>query len=169
MPSISQFKRTFFDARRVTDPAERVIKTKLSRFGAFTRRTAKTSIKKAPKVDASGKIKRGRKKKGVEYRDAVSKPGDPPFGHGQQLYKKFIYFGYDAAKQTVIIGPALFKRQGPYIVPEIIEKGGDVLIVRPGRRPRPARFRARPAMQLAHDAELPKFMVGLKDSIKPGA
>lgn len=170
MPSVSQFKKAFFDPESVIDPAERVLQKKLSQYGAFVRRRAKTSIRKAPKADAiTGEIKRGRKKKGAVTVDAVSKPGNPPYGHGDQKYKKFIYFGYDAAEKTVIIGPAKFNSKNSYNVTETVEHGGDVVIIRPGKKPRPAHFEGRPAMQLAHDAELPKFLGTLEDSIKPGA
>lgn len=169
-PTIEEFKKAFFDPAAIMEPSERVMRKKLSQYGAFTRRTAKSSIKKAPKADAkTGEIKRGRKAKNADLVDAVSKPGNPPYSHGPGLYKKFIYFGYEAATQTVIIGPALFKSNRGVRVPEITEKGGDTIIIRPGRKPRPAHYEERPAMRLAHEKELPKFMGTLQDSIKPGA
>lgn len=147
MPSISEFKKTFFDPNAVLDPAVRVMRQKLSRYGAFVRTRAKSSIKKRKKP---------------------ADPGKPPSSHAGTL-KRLIFFGFEPSTQTVVVGPAKFENRHNYVVPEVLEKSGTVVVVKPGKKPQAAHYRGNPFMQPAHEAELPKFMESLKDSITPNA
>lgn len=93
---------TFFDASAVirrVDAAERRI---LSRFGAFVRTRARSSIRKRKKI---------------------SEPGKPPSSHTGQL-RRLIFFGYDFINSSVIIGPMPFR--GPAVAPRLLEEGGRV-------------------------------------------
>ncbi len=134
----AQFRKTFFDRAGIEKQLDAGVKRALSRFGAFVRQRAKTSIRKAPKVDvATGLIQRGRKTKGAELVDAVAPPGKPPFSHTGTL-KKLIYFGYEPVEKSVVIGPAVGgSRSG---APEALEHG--------------VGMPARPYMQPAFEAEL---------------
>jgi len=76
-------RQMFFDSPRVMRAVDRATRRVLSRFGAFVRQTAKTSIRK---------------------RKRISRPGEPPSSHAG-LLRAFIYFGYDADRRSVVIGP----------------------------------------------------------------
>ena len=81
---LSKAKLSFFDSKAVTGAVDKATRRVLSRFGAFVRRGAKSSIRK---------------------RKRVSKPGEQPSSH-TGLLKKFIFFGYDRSRSSVVIGPA---------------------------------------------------------------
>lgn len=86
---MSAAKGMFFDSPKVLRAADRATRRVLSRFGAFVRRAAKSSIRK---------------------RKRVSAPGQPPSSH-TDLLKKFIWFGYDANHQSVVIGPVALNQK----------------------------------------------------------
>jgi hypothetical protein len=127
-------RRQFFDSQEVlqrVDPAARKV---LSRFGSFTRNTARQSI-------------RYRKK-------GVSTPGSPPFAHTRDRVRtlKNILFFYDPQRESVVIGPV--KLNGSRnLVPRLIESGGSGEVV-VKRRQVHARFRPRPFMRPAFEHEL---------------
>lgn len=129
-------KKTFFDRKQVTDRLDPAIKKALSRFGAFVRQRARSSIKR---------------------RKGVSQPGGPPHAHQGDIKK--ILFGYDADAKSVVTG---FIRYGASSgAPERLEKGGTV--TRDGKR---LRYRPRPTMKAAQDAELEKIGGLLKNLIR---
>ncbi len=97
--NLEALKRTFFDAKGVQDALDPAVRKALSKFGAFVRTRARSSIKK---------------KKGT------SKPGAPPFSHTGTLRK--ILFGYDARNKSVVTGPVLAGSQSG--APENLEYGG---------------------------------------------
>ena len=139
-------KGFFFDrqkvVRRVRDAARKV----LSRFGAFVRRTAKSSIRK---------------------RKRTSAPGEPPSSH-TGLLKRFIYFGFDPSRRSVVIGPARLD-QKPGDAPEALEHGGMSTVVEGRRRKRSKRrvkVEARPFMGPAMEKELPGLPAMWRDSVK---
>jgi len=68
-----EIKQLFFDSPKVVRAVDRTTRRVLSKFGAFVRRTARSSIRK---------------------RKRISEPGSPPSSHSG-LLKKFIFFGYD--------------------------------------------------------------------------
>lgn len=146
MPTIDAIKRNFFDSDKVIRAVDREMRRQLSRFGAFVRTRSKSSIRK---------------------RKAASKPGSPPTNR-TGLLKKFIFFSYDEQTKTVVIGPAAFKSNAT--APELLEYGGrgvtSRFVNRRGQIPRQGIWRPRPFMRPAFDAELPKFLQGLKDCVK---
>ena len=96
-----RLKDLFFDTKAVRDRTDRATRRVLSKFGAFVRRTARSSIRK---------------------RKRISKPGSPPSSH-TGLLKRFIWFGYDPQKESVVIGPIrLNRKRGD--APEALEYGG---------------------------------------------
>ena len=103
-------KSWFFDRLKVQRAVGDATRRVLSKFGAFVRTAARHSIRK---------------------RKAVSQPGNPPSSH-TGLLRNRIYFAYDPARQSVVIGPTpinqvTFDRDiKPVsgIVPEILEYGG---------------------------------------------
>lgn len=121
---LEAFKAGFFDRDKVIAAMNRKTRKVLSKFGSYVWKRARTSIKKAPKVNAETGVRlgRGRRRKDVPVRDAVSRPGDPPFGHGDQLLRKNIFFAYDDSAKSVIIGPAKLNKPGS--APSALEYGG---------------------------------------------
>lgn len=109
--NLSPVKAAFFDRAAVADRVDPAVRKAFSRFGAFVRRRAKSSIRK---------------------RKAVSEPGKPPSSHVGTL-KKFILFSYDAAAKSVVVGPTLF---GPKSgAPEALEHGSAAVRKRPYMTP----------------------------------
>jgi hypothetical protein len=181
--TLLKFQSGFFDRAKVIKslrPRERAV---MSRFGAFVWRRAKTSLR---------------------YRKAASAPGSPPSAHRTTTVKKtnrstgvtkmqsasplreFLYFAYDDATHSVVIGPAATnqvffdKARRPVrgTVPGVLERGGQVTILERQRkdgtwtrgdlrlrrfwghlptRYRTANYPPRPYMKPAMLAELPKF------------
>jgi hypothetical protein len=151
MPGVEQFKATFFDSPKVLRAVDRAMRRQLSKFGAFVRRRQKSSIRK---------------------RKRVSAPGSPPSSHSG-LLRQFIFFGYEHEKKAVVSGPALLngRRSGGVVpasgtIPELLEYGGAARIIRPRRPARSVYYRPRPSARPARDAELPKFLASLKDSVR---
>ena len=127
----------FFDTDRVKRAADTATRKVLSKAGAFIRTTAKHSIR-------PGK--------------GISPPGSPPHSH-TGLLRRFIFFGYDTLRQTVVIGPMRLN-QKIGAAPEALEHGGTSVVVeglRHRRRKRRVRIGARPFMGPAMRKELPKF------------
>jgi len=118
-----KFKRMFFTSKAVLSATDRATRRVLSKFGAYVRRAAKSSIRK---------------------RKAISAPGKPPSSH-TGLLKRFILFGYDPAKRSVVIGPLRLTRRGRGDAPQALEEGGTSRMVRRGRKKR-VKIKARPFM-----------------------
>ena len=143
---IDKMKGLFFDSTRVVAATSRAERKVLSRFGAFVRRGARSSIRK---------------------RKATSKPGQPPSSHAG-LLKKFIFFGYEPAKQSVVIGPARLNKTTGDALPAL-EYGGRTKIVARRRRQRTVRtvnIQARPYMGPAFEKEKPKLPDLWRASVK---
>jgi hypothetical protein len=128
----AKVKFAFFDSKAVTRRVDPKKKRFLSKFGAFTRRTARSSIK-------SG----GKKNK-------TSAPGEPPRAHGKSLLKKGIFFGYDFRNESVVIGPVLRATDGGRDAATAIEEGGNISFTVKGHDGKPVRktatIAARPFM-----------------------
>jgi hypothetical protein len=138
-----KFTRIFFDSPSVMRAVDRATRRVLSRFGAFVRRTAKQSIRK---------------------RKRISDPGSPPSSH-TGLLKRFIFFGYDTQKGSVVIGPERFSRSDGGDAPHLLEYGGAGAVVRRGKRRR-TRVRARPFMGPAFEKEKPELSAMWRDSVR---
>jgi hypothetical protein len=127
----------FFDRKKVTRAVDKATRVVLSKAGAFIRTTARHSIRQ---------------------RKAASAPGEPPSSHAG-LLKRFILFGYDARRQTVVVGPMRLNQKVGN-APEALEHGGASVVVeglRRRRRKRRVRIRRRPFMGPAMVKEAPKF------------
>jgi len=136
-------KQAFFTSPAVTGAVDRATRKVLSKFGAYVRRGARSSIRK---------------------RKRVSQPGKPPSSHSG-LLKKFIFFGYDRAAQSVVVGPVALRSKAE--APELLEHGGQVQRRVGRRRPKVKvmRYRPRPFMAPAFDTEKPKLPAMWKDSV----
>jgi hypothetical protein len=138
---INEFKKSFFDADAVKKKLDAGIRRVLSKAGAFVRTRARSSIRKRKKV---------------------SDPGQPPSSHEGSL-KRLIFFAYDAGAQSVVTGPVRF---GKGTAPQLLEFGGDALRVYKSGRSKRQRYRARPFMKPAGEAELPKFRDLLRNLVR---
>ena len=130
--TISQARAGFFDRPAVIRAVGKAKAAVLSKFGAYVRRSARSSIRPGGK------------------KGAVSKPGEPPRSHVGWL-REFIQFAWDSRKQSVVVGPARFAgATSAGHAPGTLERGGPVLLTsrsRKGRvRQRTVRIAPRPYM-----------------------
>jgi len=146
-------KRMFFDRKAVTGAVGRATRKVFSRFGAFVRTAARSSIRK---------------------RKRTSAPGEPPSSH-TGLLKRFIFFGYDRQRRSVVIGPQRLNQKtgdlpaGQAGAPEALEHGGITTFVeglRGRRRKRRVKIKARPFMGPAFDKEKPKLPAMWANSVR---
>jgi len=139
-------KRVFFDTKTVRAKTDKATRRVLSQFGAFVRQTARRSIRRRKKA---------------------SQPGRPPSSH-TGLLKKFIWFGYDTVRRSVVIGPVRLSQKGRGEAPSVLEHGGLVMMQsrrREGKKTR-ARIHPRPFMGPAMEKEKPKLSAMWRDSVK---
>ncbi len=140
-------KKMFFDRAKVKSKVDRTTRRVLSRFGAYVRTAARSKIR---------------------TRKAVSQPGNPPSSH-LGLLKRFIYFGYDPARETVVIGPMPLHGRGYGNALEALEYGGTFTRYTGGRRRKRryrAKYKARPFMGPAFEQVKPKLPQMWRDSVK---
>jgi hypothetical protein len=138
-----EIKRMFFDRQAVISKVDAATRRVLSKFGAFVRRSAKSSIRKRKKP---------------------APPGQPPSSH-TGLLKKFIFFGYDAARQSVVIGPTRLNQKGRGEAPPLLEYGGKATLVRRGKKKR-VTYQARPYMGPAFEKEKPQLPAMWRGSVR---
>lgn len=182
--SLVQWKEFFFDRLAIEKAAGKAAVRALSRFGAFVRRAAQTSMRYRTKGNSA--------------------PGSPPFAHKSKrlaalkrmkrarhngaLLREFLFFAYDPGSKSVVVGPVGFKSRGGTPVPELHEKGGTVsangrvMLVKnkPGRDARgkfvsagerlvrltgAIKYPPRPFMRPALDRMLPKFAACFKGTV----
>ena len=137
-------KKMFFDRQTVLKAVDTATAGVFSKFGAYVRQRAKTSIRK---------------------RKAASEPGQPPSSH-TGLLKSFIFFGYDRPKKSVVIGPVRLGNKSGDALPAL-EYGGTAKIrARKRKRNKVVRIQARPFMQPAFEKEQTKLPALWANSIK---
>lgn len=107
----AEIRELFFDRAAVHNAIDEATRAVLMRFGAYTRRTAQQSI-------------RSRKK--------ASAPGQPPSSH-TGILKHNIFFAFDPANKSVVVGPVYLTGvntgstpEGGKTVPSVLEFGGTV-------------------------------------------
>lgn len=140
-------KRGFFGRERIMKSVDKAKRDNLSKWGAFTRKGAIWSLRRRKKA---------------------SPPGQPPSIHykgsgGSDNGLKAIFFSYEEARSSVVVGPVRFNRKSNPTVPELMEHGG---VSRPGPGKQPGRYPKRPFMAPAAErtnAQLEKLW---KNSIK---
>ena len=145
-----RIKSLFFDRPKVQRAVDKGKRRALSRAGAFIRQRARTSIRK---------------------RRPSSRPGEPPSSH-TGLLRRFILFGYDRQRDSVVVGPVGFRRSR---APNVLEFGGRA-IVESGRTRRSGRMRkkrtvriaARPYMRPALEKERSNLPAVWRNSVKGG-
>lgn len=139
--TIDQAKGMFFDRKAVTSAVDRAERRVLSRFGAFVRRGAKSSIRK---------------------RKRAAEPGMPPSSH-TGLLKRNIFFLYESRHSSVVIGPTLLGTGTD--APRLLEHGGAATRRKKKRRVR-VTYQPRPFMKPAFEQEKPKLAQMWRDSVR---
>lgn len=134
-------KGLFFDRQRVTSAVDRATRKVFSKFGAFVRRTARSSIRK---------------------RKSISEPGQPPSSH-TGLLKRTIFFVFSPETRSVVIGPVLLNKGTD--APRLLEHGDSVVRRRRKKRVR-MKYRPRPFMGPALEQETSKLPQMWRDSVK---
>lgn len=135
-------KAGFFDRASVVKRVDAAGRKVLSKFGAFVRTAAKSSIRK---------------------RKAISEPGQPPSSH-LGLLKQFIFFSYDAARKSVVIGPTLLNGRGSRRALEVLEHGGGTIRRIKGKNRR-TNYKARTFMKPAFKKEQSKLPALWRDAV----
>lgn len=98
--------RTFFNSKKVLRLLDKKTHAVFARFGKYVRTTAKRSIRPVGK------------------KGTPSKPGSPPKSR-KGLLKNFIFYAFDLAKRSVVIGPQkIGGLKGK--TPSVLEYGGNV-------------------------------------------
>jgi hypothetical protein len=138
-----ELKKLFFDRQAVISKVDAASRKVLSKFGAFVRRSAKSSIRKRKKP---------------------APPGSPPSSH-TGLLKKLIFFGYDPERQSVVIGPTRLNQEGRGEAPPLLEYGGKATLVRRGKKKRTT-YKARPYMGPALEKEKPQLPAMWRGSVR---
>ncbi|WP_439624067.1 hypothetical protein [Gemmata sp.] len=129
----AKMRSMFFDASPAVRRLDRKTRRVLSKFGAYTRRSAQTSMKDDPK-------------RGDVRVETYAKPGAPPRARGKKLLKRMLFFGYDADTKSVVTGPVRLQRTQDRHVPLVLEQGGTIT-----RRGKARRYRRHPYMKPAFD------------------
>ena len=123
--TISGNAATLFDSAKLMKLVKKGIERSLKKCGAFVRTEAKSSLRygkksaspgAAPIVKRAG-MSRTTKKKDGSIKTRVVSP-----------LKELIYFAFDPATESVVVGPADFRNRASktYRVPSILESGGSV-------------------------------------------
>ncbi len=139
--TFQQAKQGFFDRGKVQRSVDAATRRVLSKFGAFVRQRAKSSIRS---------------------RKGISLPGSPPSSH-VGLLKKFILFAYDPGRKSVVIGPTLIRADS--VAPRLLEHGGETTL-ETKRGAQRARYRPRPFMGPAFVAEQSQLPGLWKNSVR---
>lgn len=142
-----QVTKWFFDAPAVLKTVDAGTAKVLSKFGAFVRRTMKSSIRKRRKS---------------------SEPGKPPSSH-TGLLKQFIFFSFDPRSRSVVIGPEKLNAKIGQVL-EALEYGGQTTVATYRNRKVVGKetkyIRARPFARPALEMELSKLPEMWRDSVK---
>jgi hypothetical protein len=137
-------KKMFFDRQKVLKAVDKATQKVFSKFGAYVRQRAKTSIRK---------------------RKAVSQAGQPPSSH-TGLLRSFIFFGYDRPKKSVVIGPVRLNSKSGDALPTLEYGGRAKILDRKRKRKCVVKIAARPFMQPAFEKEKTKLPRLWADSVK---
>ena len=143
---MKDMKAGFFDRAPIIQAVDKATRQVLSKFGAFVRTAARSSIRK---------------------RKRISDPNQPPSSH-MGLLKQFIYFAYEPGSQNVVIGPVrLGSKSGE--APASLEYGGPntVTTVRRGKKTtNRVQIAARPFMHPAFEQEKAKLPALWANSVR---
>lgn len=152
--NIADSRKNFFDRQAVLQYVDQKTRRVLSRFGAYVRQRAITSM-------VGHTIRKITKKTKFSNVAGVSAPGRPPSVHEGGLVR-YLYFAFDREQKSVVIGPALYKPR-EYVVPKVLEEGGRVSARTRDGKITVMKYRPRPFMLPAFQAELPMAAKGYQE------
>lgn len=120
----------FFDRAAVRDAVNAAERRVLAQFGAFVRRVARNSMRKAPRDPARGvetyydtRNRRRARATGRYVKRNTSRPGAPPLYHSGEPNLRTILYAYEPATHSVVVGPVgLNGAKGA--APPLLEFGG---------------------------------------------
>ena len=139
--SIAAAKQNFFDKRRINSAVGNTTEKVLLKAGAFIRRSAQTSMRKAPQKSVAeltpAELANYRSayddwKAGKSAGKSTPKPkrplknappGKPPYWV-TKLLRDHIYFAHEKFRNTTVVGPAKLNNTVSQTTPEALEKGG---------------------------------------------
>lgn len=169
--SVRQTQGLFFDRQAVTRAVSRSERRVLSRFGAYVRTGARSSIRPARRKKLSEltpeEQRRHRLRTRMARREgrpqpklplAHSRPGEPPRSI-TGLLRRFLYFAFDPSRRSVVIGPARINSGSG--APQTLEHGGFA-----NRRGKRVRIEARPYMGPALEREEHRLPQLWRDSVR---
>jgi hypothetical protein len=139
---LKQAQSQFFDRAKVQRSVSRAERRVLSRFGAYVRQDARSRIRR---------------------RKRPSRPGESPTNQ-TGLLKRNIFFVYDEARRSVVIGPIRLNRGTD--APATLEHGGVVLIRPRNGPPETVVYLPRPYMGPAFENEKSRLPELWRDSVK---
>jgi hypothetical protein len=140
--TLRQAKGSFFDRPRVMGAVNAAERKVLSRFGAFVRQRARSSIRR---------------------RSDPSPPGSPPSSH-VGLLRQFILFTWDPTHRSVVIGPTKLNAKGDE-APRLLEYGGTTFRRRFGKIVR-VRYAPRPFMNPSFTTEIKSLPALWRNSVR---
>lgn len=150
------------------EEAEKASRKSLYKAAGLVRTIAARSIRRAPtmeKVKGQGRDGRGRFTRAewqALQKKAASKPGKPPFTHGNPgPLKALMKFDLDEGGKTAVIGPMKFESAKAPDVPHLLEFGG----VSINRNRKKYQLAARPYMRPAEEKSRTKYPQYWQDSI----
>jgi hypothetical protein len=161
MIGVEQFKAAFFDSPKIMRSVDTATRRALSKFAAFVRTRARTSLKYGDKPSAPVSPPTIHK---TMVRTKTSKKTGVTKTQSVSPLREFIFFAYEAARQSVVIGPAKLNKIGD--APKALEYGGTSMIMDHGKTVS-IRVRPRPFMHPAFETEIKKSLPQLwKNSVR---
>lgn len=158
---VDEAKKMFFNADLIKNAVNKSSRQVLSKYGGLVRKIARRSLRKPRRMSFGEMTEDERKSFRTRQRIAKqegkpapkrpfmpSRPGEPPRVI-TGLLKKFTYYVFDPASESVLVGPVKLNQKSSD-VPEVLEYGGRSTNAR-GQR---IRVDARPWMTPANQAAL---------------
>lgn len=180
MNNIARVTKLFFDQKAVTSAVDRGTRRALSKFGAIVRAIARASLRPSPGYQTRTLNVDGEKV--VVVGQIPSRPGSPPFASADSPLRKFLWYSYDPARRSVVVGPVRLTRtraQRMSVAPEALEYGGTSVhagarVLRTGPRGGAytsrldfeVQVRPRPFMRPAMERARPKLPLCWANSVK---
>jgi len=176
----TKLNRMFFDQEKVQKALSRARRKALSKVGAMVRKRAQRSMRYRNKPSAPGQPPSAHKSKQLAALKRMKRAK-----HNGALLRELLFYGYDTAAGSVVVGPLGFKGSD---APKLHEFGGSKagggrtiwVKNKPGRKSKgryttdgmmkvtlngSVRYPARPFMRPALDAVMPKMAEQFRNTV----
>jgi hypothetical protein len=174
----TKLNRMFFDQEKVQKALSRARRKALSKVGALVRKRAQRSMRYRNKPSAPGQPPSAHKSKQLAALKRMKRAK-----HNGALLRELLFYGYDTAAGSVVVGPLGFKGSD---APKLHEFGGSkagggrTIWIKAGRKPKggverdgltkvtlngSVRYPARPFMRPALDAVVPKMAEQFRNTV----